>query len=351
MSKPSVLILRGTDGVLEHRLLDDAASVKILPKVVQLTDVQMAEEDCRRVVALEVDHLPRVDRAMLQRFPNLRAVVRTGIGVDNIDKEAATELGVCICNVPDYGIEEVADTTLAHILALFRQTVRLSDIVKRGECDFMLMDHYLEHGSASRRIRGKVLGLLGMGNIGLAVTQRAKAFGFKVIVHDPYLPVGIGKAVGDVSRVDTVEELIRQSDCISLHAPLTPETKNIINEERLALFKKEAFLVNTSRGGLVDEEALVRALREGRLAGAALDVQASEPVHYKTSVFNGVPNLILTPHSAWYSQESYMDLITDALSSVRYAITHSDPSGIKNCINKQVLKTENCQKRWRLSNS
>lgn len=343
-----VLILRGTDGVLEHSLLDDIASVKIIAEFQHTTDLQLSEEECRRVLAMELDHLPYVDRAMLQLFPNLRAVVRTGIGVDNIDKHAASELGVCVCNVPDYGIEEVADTALAHILALFRQTAHLGDVMKRGDCDFMLMDHYLQYGSASRRIRGKTLGLLGMGNIGLAVTQRAKVFGFKVIIYDPYLPTGVGKAVGDVDRVDTVEDLIRQSDCVSLHAPLTVDTMNIINDERLKLFKKEAFLINTSRGGLVDEEALVKALREGQLAGAALDVQANEPVHYKTSLFSGVPNLILTPHSAWYSQESYMDLITGALSLVRYATTHSDPRGIKNCVNQQVLKTDVCQKRWKV---
>ena len=341
--KPLILWLSGIVDreLVQETLLDGVdAELMVHPEI----SIALEERDCERVTTIALG-LHTIDFQLMQRFPRLRLIVRLGIGVDNIDMQAASELGVCVCNVPDYGIEEVADMTMAHILALFRQTTFLHEALQKGEA-LQSLEHFVAKAQAARRIRGKTLGLVGLGNIGIAVCSRAKAFGFHVIFHDPYVHSGVEKALGGVEHVSSVEELISKSDCLSLHCSLTSETQGMINEERLKLFKKEAFLVNTSRGGLIDENALVKALKEGRIAGAALDVHAKEPLIVKGSVFEGVPNLICTPHAAWYSVESHKELITSALKTIKFALTQHEPTGIHSCLNYKTLNMEACRARW-----
>ena len=337
---PVVLLSISTNGERERSFLGNKVEVVVCPGDIE------AFQEWDRVIAMIITHIPQLTRTAIQRCPNLRLIARMGIGVDNIDLEAATDLGVCVCNVPDYGIEEVADTAFAHILSLFRQTVALHSALVSG-VSFSTVDTLIEAASSSRRIRNKTLGLVGMGNIGMAVCMRAKAFGFNVMVYDPYLSVGIEKAVGGLTRVDTVEELIQNSDCVSLHCPLLPSTEKIINEEKLKLFRKDAFLVNTARGGLIDEEALAKALREGWLAGAAIDVQANEPFTYKGGLFEGLKNIIITPHSGWYSKESFMDVHQGCLDAVKHSVECTDPVGLKNLVNKGVLGKETWKARWK----
>ena len=337
---PIVLLLITTDGKYERSVLGDKVEIVVCPGDVS------SFHDWGRVTAIVITHIPHLSLDLLKQCPRLRVISRMGIGVDNIDLKAATDLGVCVCNVPDYGIEEVADTALAHILALFRQTTTLHSALLAGS-PFTTHEAMFQVAGASRRIRNKTLGLIGMGNIGMAVCMRAKAFGFKIMVYDPYLHVGIERALGGLVRADTVEELITNSDCVSLHCPLCPETAQIVNEDRLRLFKKDAFLVNTARGGLIDEEALVKALKEGRLAGIALDVQVDEPFTYKGSLFEGIDNVILTPHGGWYSKESFKEVHESSIEAVRYSLTSSDAGGLKFLLNKDVLGKEECKARWR----
>ena len=344
-SKLLVLLLAPCDGTLERKCLEDVAEVK------QNTDVfsdfcQLSDEDCANVIGILLGHMGHVTEGLIIKCPKLRVVARHGTGVDNVDIDAASKHGVMVCNVPDYGIEEVADTAFSHILSLYRQTTFLYEGLRKG-VDLGSYDALISAAGASHRIRGSTLGLIGLGNIGMAVAQRAKAFGFNVRFYDPYLHTGMEKGLGGVLRVHTVEEVITASDCVSIHCPLTPENKHIINEESLKLFKKEAFLVNVSRGGLVDEAALTKALKEGRIAGAALDVQEKEPFTFADSILGEAPNLICTPHAAWYSAESMKEAREGACKPVRHAVTSSDHLGIINCINKRQLNMDACQARWK----
>ena len=335
---PVVLVSVTTNGEYERSVLGDKINVVLCPG-----DMKTFTE-WERVIAMIISHQPQMTKSTIERCPQLRLIARLGIGVDNVDIKAATDLGVCVCNVPNYGIEEVADTTFAHILALFRQTATLQSSLLSGTT-FSAFE-VTEVAKSSRRIRNKTLGLIGMGNIGMAVCMRAKAFGFNIMVYDPFLNVGIDKAVGGLTRVSTVEELVCNSDCVSLHCPLLPNTRNIINEERLKLFKKDAFLVNTARGGLVDEKALVKALKDGCLAGAALDVQENEPLSYKGSLFEGVKNIILTPHGGWYSKESFDDVYRGCIEAVKHSLNSTEPAGLKHLLNKDVVKKTECKTRW-----
>ena len=344
-SKPLVLLLAPCDGTLERKCLEDVAEVK------QNTDVfsdfcQLSDEDCANVIGILLGHMGHVTEALIAKCPKLRVVARHGTGVDNVDIDAASKHGVMVCNVPDYGIEEVADTAFSHILSLFRQTTFLYEGLRKG-VPLGSYDSLVSAAGASHRIRGSTLGLIGLGNIGMAVAQRARAFGFSVRFYDPYLHTGMEKGLGGVLRVHTVEEVITASDCISIHCPLTPENRHIINEESLKLFKKEAFLVNVSRGGLVDEAALTKALKEGRIAGAALDVQEKEPFTFADSILGEAPNLICTPHAAWYSAESMREAREGACKPVRHAATNSDHAGVINCINKRQINMDACQARWK----
>ena len=309
-----------------------------------VTPISISDSDWQQVTVIVVDHEQRITLELMQRCPKLRVVVRLGIGVDNIDQQAASQLGVCVCNVPDYGIEEVADAAMAQILALFRQTTLLHQDVLAGE--HFTLDKIVSKANKSRRIRGKTLGLLGLGNIGIAVSYRAKVFGFQVIFHDPYVHPGLAKSLGGVEQVSSVDELISRSDCVSLHCPLTTGTQAIINKATLSLFKKDAFLINTARGGLIDEPALAQALKEGKIAGAALDVFSNEPFTMKNSVFEGLDNVLLTPHSAWYSMESQRELLLSVCKTVQYALSHNDQSGLTSCLNRSSLDLMACKKRW-----
>ena len=346
-TSPLVCLLAPSDGQLEAGQLSGVASLRTGLTFDETTNAwQISDEDCKETVAILLSHLGRVDRALLDRCPKLRVVARHGTGVDNVDLDEATELGVCVCNVPDYGIEEVADTAMAHVLALFRQTAFLDRGMREGQPlgDYATL---LQATKASRRIRGKTLGIIGLGNIGMALTQRAKSFGFLVKMYDPYLHPGIEKGIGGVERVDTVEELIQGSDCVSIHCPLTKDNHHIINKETLKLFKKEAFLVNVARGGLVEEAALAEALKTGQLAGAALDVQEHEPFQLAGSVLEGVPNLLLSPHSGWCSQESVVEARLGSVKPVTYCIQHPDnPKGVMNCVNRRSLDWDKVMQRW-----
>lgn len=340
-SKPILLLLADTDGTIEREIVGEALYLLICPDLT--TDLSL--DQWSRIEFIIASHLFTVTRDLQERCPRLKVIVRLGIGVDSIDIQAASELGVCVCNVPDYGVEEVADATMAHLLGLFRQTTFLHQALQEGEVHHSFTE-FTDRAHAARRLRNKTLGLIGMGNIGMAVCYRAKAFGLNVTVYDPYLRAGTDKAMG-INMAESIEELIKNSDCVSLHCPLTPQTKDIINKETLKFFRKDAFLVNTSRGGQIVEEALAEALKNGELGGAALDVQCNEPFELKGSPFEGVPNLILTPHAGWYSKESYEDVRSGAAKVVKFGLSHpTDWNKLPNCLNVKTIDKKACAQRW-----
>ena len=303
------------------------------------------EEDCALAKVAVVGNLERVDRAFLSRCKSLKAVVVAAAGFDVVDTTAAGELGVPVCNQPDYAVEEVADTTMAHILCLFRQTTFLERGL-RGGVPLGTDSELAACAEGCRRLRGSTLGLIGLGKNGVAVCQRAKAFGMDVAFFDPFIAPGMGKALGGVEQLDTVEDLVKKSDCVSLHCPLTSLNHHLVNDCMLQQFKTGAFLVNTSRGGLVDEAALTRALKERKLAGAALDVFEKEPLMLEESVLCETPNLIITPHSSWYSPQSSKECFSGAVRSTKIALESNNPSDLPFCINQRLLNMSACKARW-----
>lgn len=341
--KPLVLILRPAT-YTEFASLHNIATLK--EYVVPNGDLSaVPDEDCALVEVAVVGHLERVDTTFLERCKNLKAIVRCGMGYERVDTAAAGEAGVVVCNAPDYGIEEVADTALAHTLSLFRQTTFL----ERGMREGVPLGNDKELASFAkgcRRLCGSTLGLIGLGKIGIAVAQRARGFGLNVAFYDPFTPPGLGRAIGGLKQIDTVEELVGMSDCVSLHCPLTPQNHHLVNDSLLQQFKKTAFLVNTARGGLVDEAALARALKEGRLAGAALDVFENEPLVLEESALRDVPNLILSPHSAWYSPQSFEECFSECRRCVEVALGSSESSKMPYCVNRHQLNLDACRAQW-----
>jgi D-3-phosphoglycerate dehydrogenase len=236
---------------------------------------------------------------VLDALPRCRLVVRYGVGVDNVDVEAATARGVWVANVPDYGRDEVADHTLALALAVLRGVVALDRSVREGSWD-------LEAARPLRRLGTLTYGVVGCGAIGTAVAGRAAGLGMRVLGHD----VPQVRSEPPIERVP-LEELLSSSDVVSLHAALTPDTHHLIGEGALARMRPSAFLVNTARGGLVDAAALLAALDAGELAGAALDVLEGEPPDELGWRLARHPRMVLTPHAAWYSEEALHTLKTE----------------------------------------
>jgi D-3-phosphoglycerate dehydrogenase len=244
-----------------------------------------------------------VTAAMMDRMPACRAIVRYGIGVDNIDRDAARDRKIYVANVPDYGTEEVSDQALALVMAVARRVVTRDREVRDGAWNI---------GPAQKvyRMAGKKLGLIGYGRIAQAFERKMRGVGIaRVMVFDPYatLPPGVEAA--------SVESICQQADVISLHAPLTPQTRHILNAEGIGLLKPTAIVVNTSRGPLIEEAALVRALTEGRIFGAGLDVFEEEPFG-TANPLRFLTNAVLSDHCGWYSEESVQDLQRKAAEEI-----------------------------------
>lgn len=270
-----------------------------------LSRASVSEDDLIRAArdadALLVSTREVVSRRVLENIPRVKVISRYGVGLDNVDLNAAADAGIVVTHYPGYCTSEVADHALSMILALNRRIVEQDRALREGA--------WVEHGPATRRIlrgpvqplREQTLGIVGFGRIGQAVAARAKPFNLTILAADPFIDPEVMVAAG-VEPV-TLEELLQRSDIVTIHAPLTPETRGLINAETLALMKPTAVLVNTARGPIIDLPALAHALQEGKLAGAALDVVDPEPLP-ADAPFYGMPNVILTPHSAYYSERS-----------------------------------------------
>jgi D-3-phosphoglycerate dehydrogenase / 2-oxoglutarate reductase len=248
----------------------------------------------------------KLPRQLLGELKKCKAIGRFGLGVDNIDLPAAKEFGIAVNYVPDYCLREVSDHAMALLLALARKVTFANRLVQSGRWEVPPI-------VPLRRLEGQVLGLVGFGNIPRALAPKAKAFGLKVITYDPYVSQDALASTG----VETVsfDDLLARSDFISVHAPLQPATRGLMNAKVFAKMKKGAYLINTARGTLVDEAALVAALDSGHLGGAGLDVVTNEPLP-KDSPLTGRDNVILTPHTAFYSVEALEELQTKCATDV-----------------------------------
>ena len=252
---------------------------------------------------------------LLRQLRRCKAIGRFGLGVDNIDIAAAAELGITVTYVPDYCMQEVSDHAMALLLALARKVPQSNALVQAGRWDMPAV-------VPIHRLAGRVLGLVGFGNIPRALAPKAKAFGLRVVVHDPYVSQHELAAAGVEGM--SFDRLLEISDFVSIHAPLLPATRGLFNAEVFRKMKQGACLINTARGPLVDEDALLAALDSGRLAGAALDVVAVEPLP-KQSRLIGRDNVVLTPHTGFYSVEALNELQTKCAADVARVLSGEKP--------------------------
>lgn len=275
----------------------------------------------------------QVTDRVLRAAPRCLVVGRYGVGVDNIAVNTATELGIAVTYVPDYCVEEVSDHVMALLLAWNRRILLFDTSVKTTGWGSVALDMPI------LRLRGKKLGIIGFGRIGRAVCRKALAFGFQVLASDPFLSPEAVASHG--AKLVDMPTLLRESDFVSIHSPLTPETRNLIGRRELEMMKPTAFLINCARGPLIDEEALYHVLKSSKIAGAGLDVlvDPAPPPDYRLLK---LPNVIVTPHVAFFSQEAVLELEERAAGEVARVLQGQMPD---NLVNRDVLSRPNLRSR------
>ena len=255
-------------------------------------------DQCRGAGIVMNQYAPFTERVLAALSPTLKLIVRYGVGVDNVDLEAATRHGVQVCNVPDYGMHEVSDHALGLMLALVRKLPLMTELNRRGVWDY-------RRSIPVRRIGVLTVGIVGVGRIGGVFARKVSALGCRVIGTDPRYP-DLVREHPEVSFV-SFDTLLAESDVISIHCPLTADTRNLFGADALARMKPTAFLINTARGGIIDEAALADALAQGAVGGAAIDAVAREPLAPDSPLLSHA-NCLVTPHMAWYSEEAAEEL-------------------------------------------
>lgn len=269
----------------------------------------------------------QITRQMIETMDKCKVIVRQGIGFDSIDIQAAKEKEICVCNVPDYSVEEVSEFTIALLLTLSRHINTYINHVKEGIWNIQSV-HNINNYPPMRRSSTQTLGIIGFGRIARLVAQKAKPFGFKIVSYDPYVDKNTASQLG-VELVD-LDRLLEVSDFITINAPLTKETYHIINKETLKKVKKTVYIINTARGPHICEEDLYEALKNKNIAGAALDVTETEPLPKDHKLLK-LDNLIITPHAAFFTKDSYEELRRRAFSE---AIRVLDGENPENQVNK-----------------
>jgi phosphoglycerate dehydrogenase-like enzyme len=328
---PTVLYSENSypDDSVERRIYGSDVRV-IFPKATSsLAD--LPDADCAAADGLMILRY-KVFAKDLERFPKLKAICRMGVGYDNLDRVAAADRGIMILNVPDYGTTEVADHAMALALSL-RRGLLLHHERQRAEPPAVW--RYIDDPLV-RRSNVQTFGIVGMGRIATAVALRAKAFGFRVVFFDPYLPNGVELGLG-VERAPTLEDLLRQTDTLSVHAPLTRTTRGLLGLKELSLLPKGAVVVNTARGPIVDIDALATLLQSGHLSGVGLDVVPVEPPvepvpelirAYRAREPWTLGRLIITPHSAFYTPQAWDDIRSKSAETMRAALVGPRPQNV-----------------------
>jgi D-3-phosphoglycerate dehydrogenase/C-terminal binding protein len=302
----------------ERRVLDGIASITAAGALTEADLVGQIED----AAALMLFHCLTITRTTIDRLAACKLIVRCGVGFDNVDHAYARTRGIAVANVPDYGTEEVADSAIGMLLSLTRGIAFFNNFYRKPGSEWL----YTAAG-ALYRLRGRTLGIVGLGRIGTATAIRAKALGLDVSFFDPYVRDGADKAIG-VRRVDTLDDLLRQAHVLSLHCPLTDETRHLINAAALARLPRGSFLVNTARGAVVDTSAIPSAIASGQLAGAAIDVLPCEPpsdadpllVAWRDPSHPAHNRLIINPHAAFYSDEGLLDMRLKGAEACRRAV-------------------------------
>lgn len=290
----------------------------------QIPDIEFVYAQCQteeeviqaaKGVDAIINQYAPVGRKVIESLTDCKVIARYGVGFNTIDVPAASEKNITVCNVTDYCLEEVSDHSMALLLSLARKVTFLNNKVKEGVWDYKV-------GTPIFKIRGQVLGLLSLGNIAQKVAKKAQAFGLKVIAYDPFIPVEVANELG-VELVES-EQLFRRSDYISVHTPLNNSTRGMVGKEQFKWMKKEAFIINTSRGPIIDERALIHALENNEIAGAGLDVLEIEPIKEDNPLLN-MEKVILNPHVAWHSEESEKELRRKTAQNVVDVLLGKEP--------------------------
>ncbi len=309
------------ESISQEQAVADANGVELVRANCRTEDDVLAA--AADVDGLIVQYAPITER-VLKGLPRLKAVSRYGVGVDTVDVPAATECGVVVSNVPDYGVEDVSDHAIALALTLARGIPDLDRGVRAGETR-------LDSVKPIRRFSSQTFGVIGLGLIGAATAAKAKALGYRALGYDPLHTPGTTTKEG--IEVVTFEELLAASDVVSLHVPLNKHTHHLINERTMGQFKTGATIINTCRGGVIDTAALVDALKNGKLQAAGLDVFEEEPLPL-TSALLDLERVVLTPHTAWYTEESSDELKRRTAENVVDAVLGRRP---RNVVNPEVL--------------
>ncbi|MEH7237580.1 C-terminal binding protein [Bacillus sp. JJ1562] len=283
-------------------------------------DIEFIKEQCKTeeeviekandVDAILNQYAP-VTRRVIETLQHTRVISRYGVGVNTIDLDAAKEKGITVTNVPDYGMEEVSNHALALLLSWARKVTLLNNDVKKGNWDFKLC-------VPIHRFNEQIVGVLGFGRIPRRFIEKVKPLGFKIAAYDPFVSAEDMSALG-VEKMD-LDDIIRQADYLSVHVPLIADTYHLINKERLLQMKSNAVIINTARGPIIDERALADALEKGIIAGAALDVTEEEPIRGDSPLLK-MDNVIITPHSAWYSEEAMIELRQKAANNIVHVLS------------------------------
>lgn len=297
-----------------------SVGLELVPRQCKTEDDVIRE--CADAAGL-LDQYAPITRRVMESLPNLKVVARYGVGVNTVDLEAATELGICVLNVPDYCADEVSNHAFSLFMACHRKLVLLENQIRTGGWDYKI-------AKPIRRLAGQTLGLLGFGRIPRMLARKAAAFDLKLAVYDPFVRSEDVAACG--GTLMSLEDVLRTSDIISVHVPLTKDTNHLLSHKEFSLMKPEAIVVNTSRGPLIDEEALCDALMHGKIAAAGLDVTEEEPLAADHPL-RKLPNVIVTPHIAFYSEESELELKTKTARGAAEIVCGYD---MPNIVNREV---------------
>ncbi|WP_282172876.1 C-terminal binding protein [Cytobacillus firmus] len=268
------------------------------------TEDEVAEQ-AKHADAILNQYAP-ISRRVIESLVNTKVISRYGVGVNTIDLDAANEKGITVANVPDYGMEEVSNHALALLLSWARKVTLLNNEVKKGNWDFKAC-------VPIHRFTNQTVGVLGFGRIPRRFIEKVKPLGFKLAAYDPFVSAEDMASAG-VQKME-LDEIIREADYLSVHVPLIKDTFHLLNADRFSQMKKNAVIINTARGPIIDEKALIEALENGIIAGAALDVAEEEPISIDSPLLH-MDNVIITPHSAWYSEEAMVELRQKAAKNI-----------------------------------
>ena len=303
-----------------HKVLKEIAEVKTGEPSVTYTENQLIRE-IKDIAALIITSQHHVTRRVIEAAKKLKVIVKYGSkpGIDNVDLKAATEKGIIVCYTPYANSDSVSEHTMSLILALLKKLYVTSFQLRQGK--------WRDKSLLGYQLLGKTVGIIGLGNIGCNFVEKIRGFGVKLLAYDPYVSEEHAKQVG-VRLVD-FKTLLKESDIITIHAALTEETVHLIGEKELKLIKKSAFIVNTARGAIMDEKALIKALREGWIAGAALDVFEEEPPKHDNPLFK-MDNVLVTPHFASCTYEAYQREAFMAVEQVLKVLRGKKPKFVAN---------------------